>query len=121
MSRPPDRRWLVKQSQQERDAGFELTRSAFERGITRAVVRALERRVGNAPVHEARVGWELGTDLADAVAQRDDEVEPLSYELVQVLGSVGADVDATRLHDPHGIGMKGLRIAARGYGFDRAL
>ena len=99
--------------EQEPDAGLELGRGAFERGIGRAVVRALERRVGNAPVHELGVRRELGTDLADAVAQRDHEVEPLATELVEVLGSVRADVDAALLHDPHRVGMERLRIAAR--------
>ena len=46
----------------------------------------------------------LGTDLADAVAQRDHEVEALGHELVQVLGSVRADVDAALLHHPYRIG-----------------
>ena len=39
--------------------------------------RTLERRVGNAPVHELGVGRELRADLADAVAQRDHHVEAL--------------------------------------------
>ena len=75
-------------------------RGAFERGQAGPVVRALERGVGNAPVHELRMRRELGTDLADAVAQRDHEVEPLRDELVEVLGPVRADVDPTLVHAP---------------------
>ena len=52
-----------------------------------------ERGVGNAPVDELWVRRELGTDLADAVAQGDHEVEALGHELVEVLGAVRADVD----------------------------
>ena len=49
-------------------------------------------------MHELRVRRELGTHLADAVAQRDHDVEPLRRELVEVLGAVRADVDAAPLH-----------------------
>ena len=60
---------------------------------TCALVRAGERRIGHAPVDEVGVGWELRTDLADAIAQRDDGIEPLRHELREVLGAVAADVD----------------------------
>ena len=99
--------------EQEADAGLELGRGAFERRVGRAVVRALERGIGNAPVHEVGVRRELGADLADPVAQRDHDVEALRDELVEVLGAVRADVDAALLHHPHRVGMQRLRMAAR--------
>ena len=85
----------VEQVEPEADARLELGRGAFERRVRGTVGRTLERRVGNAPVHELGAGRELGADLSNAVAQRDHRVEPLGDELVEVLGAVRADVDAT--------------------------
>ena len=62
-------------------------------GYDARLVGAFERGVGNAPVHETRMGRELGTDLPDPVAQRDHHVETLRDELVEMLGAVPADVD----------------------------
>ena len=80
--------------EQEADAGLELGGGALERRVGGAVGRTLERRVGDAPVDELGSRRELRADLANAVAQRDHRVEPLGAELVEVLGAVGADVDA---------------------------
>ena len=80
----------------------------------------LGRRVGNAPVHTLGPGRELRAHLANAVAQGDDRVEPLSDELVEVLGAIGADVDATLRKDTDRIGMERLRMASSARRADRA-
>src|SRR5438876_1188816 len=117
--RGPPRRSFGQQVKQKADARLELGGSAFESrgGGTRA--RANECRVGNAPVHELRVGRELGADLSDAVAQRDHEVEPHCEELVEVLGAVRADIDAPFAHDPDRVRMQRFGMAPTANGFDR--
>ena len=55
----------------------ELVGGALEGRVRRAVGRALERRVGDAPVHELGMRRERRADLADAVAQGDHRVEAL--------------------------------------------
>ena len=99
---------------------LELGGGALERRVRRPVGRALERRVGDAPVDELGLRRELGADLADAVAQRDHHVEALRDELVEVLGAVAADVDAALAHHAHRVGMQRLRVAAGADGLDRA-
>ena len=99
---------------------LELVGGALERGVRGAVRRALERRVGDAPVHELGVGRELRAHLSDAVAEGDHGIEALGGELVEVLGAVGADVDAPPC------GARGRRsgaaawVAAGAAGLDRA-
>src|SRR5262249_7852777 len=109
--------WLTSSSfdceqlQQEADARLELDGGALERGIRRSVARAVERRVGNAPVCEARLGREFGTDLSDAVAQGDHHVEALRDELVQVLGAIPADVDAALAQYSNRVRMQRFGVA----------
>ena len=56
---------------------------------------------------------ELGAHLADAVAQRDHVVEPLTpTNSSRCLERRPADVDAALAHDPHRVGMKWLGMAA---------
>ena len=83
------------------------------------VGRAFERGVGHAPVHELGAVRELGADLPNAVAQRDHRVEPLGDELVEVLGAVGADVDAPFLQDADRVRVQRLGMAPRAGGVDR--
>ena len=99
---------------------LELVGGALERRVRGAVRRTLERRVGDAPVHELRVRRELRAHLADAVAQRDHLVEALGDELVEVLGAVRADVDATRPQHADRVRVQRLRVAAGAAGLDRA-
>ena len=106
--------------EQVADARLELRRGAFERGGGGPVGWALARGVGNAPVDELRVRRELGTDLADAIAERDHHVEAIGDELVEVLGAVAADVDPASLHDAHRVRMQRLGIAAGAGRVDRA-
>ena len=89
-------------------------------GYDARLVGRFERGVGNAPVHETRMGRELGTDLPDPVAQRDHDVETLRDELVQVLGAVPADVDTALLHHAHRVGVQRLRVAAGAVGPNRS-
>ena len=84
-----------------------------------AVVHALERRVGNAPMDELWSRRELRAHLTNPVAQCDHRVESLGAELIEVFGAVGADVDPVRVKDPDGVGMQRLRTAAGADSLDR--
>src|ERR1700742_2208858 len=71
--------------QQSSDATLELVGGALERGIGLRVAGSLAGRGGDAPVRVVGVLWELGADLAYAVAQCDHVIEALVEELVEVL------------------------------------
>src|SRR5258708_39555474 len=98
--RGPPRRSFGQQMQKKADTRLELGRRAFESRVGGTLGRTCECRVGNAPVHELRVRRELAAHLADAVAQRDHQVEPPREELVEVLAAIRADVDAAFAHYP---------------------
>ena len=115
MSRPPSRRFSNR-GQEEPDARIELRSGTFERWTTGTLGGSFERRIRDAPVHQVRMGGEFGADLANPVAQRDHEIETMRHELVKMLGSVGADVNAALLHHPYGVRMKRLRVAASAKG-----
>ena len=67
------------------------------------------------------VAREVGADLSDAVAQRDDEIERLLGEDLEVLRGATAQVDAVLVsHHPDGVGVQGLGVAAHAGGVDRA-
>ena len=86
----------------------ELVRGAHERRV--AVV--LGGRIRNAPVRHRRWPWEVGADLAHAIAQADHMVEPLPDELLQVLGATALDVEAAFAHHLHGGRVQRLGMAA---------
>src|SRR4051812_42575607 len=65
-----------------------------------------------------RVIRENWTDLADAVADRDDIAKGLASEAIQVFGVLLADVDTYRSHRAHGIGMYFSRLATSTEGED---
>ena len=104
--------------QPEADARLELGGRSLERRVRGEVRTHLDagRECSSARAGDGR---ELGADLSNAVAEGDHHVEPLSDELVEVLGAVRADVDAPPLKDPHGVGMQRLRVAPRARRFDR--
>jgi hypothetical protein len=70
---------------------------ALERRIADVVVVIGRGRVGDAPVGPPRMVGEFRAGLACPVAQGDHVAEPAAAEGVQVLGSLGGDVDADRL------------------------
>ena len=76
--------------------------------------------VGDAPVRLDRRPWELRADLAHLVAERDDPVEPGVGEAGERLGRATGDVDTTLSHDPHGVRVQRLGVAARTVCFDGA-
>src|SRR5262245_32398585 len=94
--------------QQEADATFEFGGDLLERAVASGVA--------DAPVRRARGALELRADLADAVAERDDDVEAPGRELVQVLRAAAADIDPALAHHPHRLGVQRLRAAARALG-----
>ena len=59
----------------------------------------------------SRMRRELGADLANAIAQRDHQVEGLRDELVEVLAPIAAEVDASLADHAHGVGMQRLGVA----------
>jgi hypothetical protein len=63
----------------------------------------------------------LGADLADSIAEGDHEVEAPTSEFVEVLRSLGADVDPSFAHDANGVGVDGLRMAAGAENVDRSV
>src|SRR5215218_2572317 len=105
--------------QPKANACLELGSGALERGVVRAIGRSCKCRVRDAPVHEVWVCWKLGTHLSDAVAKRDHVIEVLRRELVQMLGTLRADVDPSLPHDPNRIRVQLLGIGARASTSDR--
>src|SRR3954468_24511460 len=97
---------------QKVDPLFEFDGGPLERRGAVIEVRSLGGRVRHAPVDGRGPAWELGTDLADLVAQRDDMVELVAGDPIEMRGGVPRDVDASFGHGPHGIGMQRLRMAA---------
>ena len=101
------------------DAGVDVGRGAGECRVAGLVAVAGQGRVGNAPVHAARVIVELGTGLAGPVAERDHVVESTPDEAVQVAGALVGDVDAVLVaQHPYGVGMQvwlGAAADARDY------
>ena len=69
-------------------------------------------RIGNAPVDGLRVAGELGTHLAHAIAQTDDEVEALRREFLQMFGAATAEIDAALAHDADRLRVERLGVAA---------
>src|SRR4051794_25850914 len=95
------------------DARGELASGPLERGQRVVVAARLPRRVGNAPVDCLGGTRKLRADFADAIAERDDAVEPTVGEFPQALRASPRDVDPAVAHDADGVRMERLRIAAR--------
>ena len=55
---------------------------------------------------------ELGTHLAYAIAQTDDEVEALRREFLQVFGAATTEIDAALAHDADRLRVELLGVAA---------
>src|SRR3954466_10068697 len=66
-----------------------------------------------------RQSRELGTHLADPVAQRDHGVEALPEKRVEMLAAAVAQVDAALLHDSYRVGGQWLRVASGAGCLDR--
>src|SRR5487761_88769 len=100
------------QRNEEADPRRQIGRDRLEDGIGLFGGPLLEPRVCDAPVHRLMLARELRAYLADAVAQRDDVVERLARELVQVLGPPARDVDASLGHGPDRVRVDALGMTS---------
>jgi hypothetical protein len=101
----------VDYGEEESDPRLELVCSAPERWIAHSIGLALPSGIRDAPVDCRGSAGKLGADLADSIAEGDHEVEAPASEFVEVLRSLGADVDASFAHDANGVGVNGFRMA----------
>src|SRR5688572_18359363 len=90
------------------DPRLQLRRGLLERRVGLRVTRTLRGGVGHAPVAGRGLVRELGADLSDLVAERDDVVEAAAGVSPEMLGGVAGDVDATLGHHLYRVGMQRL-------------
>src|SRR3982074_647185 len=106
---------------EEPDALLEFLRRALESGIAGIVSVAFECWIGDAPVDQTGMIWEVfGAMLSDSVAESDDVVEAHLEELAHVLCAPVAQIEAVLAHDSEGIRVQGLWSTPRAEDFDTA-
>src|SRR4029453_2479945 len=69
-------------------------------------------RISETPMNTLRIVWEDRAHFAHAVADRDDVVEGLVVEDIQMFGLLLADINAHSCHSPHRLRMHRGWLAA---------